>query len=46
MLKPRKANTSTLFDIIRALCAYLFQISFPSFENSVDPDQLASDKAS
>ena len=30
------------FNLIRSLWAYLFSNSIPSFENSVDPDQLAS----
>ena len=28
------------------MCAYLFQIFIPFFENSVDPDQLASNETS
>ena len=36
----------TVFSLISALCAYCFQNSIPSFENSVDSDQLASDEAS
>ena len=32
------------FDVNRALYTYHFQKFIPSFENSVDPDQLASKK--
>ena len=37
---------NTVFSLACALCMYLFQNSIPSFENSVDPDKLASDEAS
>ena len=34
----------TVFGLIRAPCTYLLQIAIFSFENSVDLDQLASNK--
>ena len=41
-----KKYTNAVFDLINALCTYLFQNSILSFENSVVPDQLASSEAS
>ena len=35
-----------LFNLISTKCAFLFQNSIFFFENSVDPDPLASDEAS
>ena len=36
----------TIINLERALCSQPFQNSIPSFENSVDPDRLASLEAS
>ena len=35
----------TVIDQINALCTNVFENKIPSYENSVDPDQLASNEA-
>ena len=43
--RGRVQGTNYPFDLICALCTFIFQDYIPAFENRVEPDQLASDEA-
>ena len=45
-LPSRQRVKNTILDLVSALCGYHFQNPLPSFENGLDPDQLASSEAS
>ena len=42
--KKKSLTSNTIFNLMTTLGVYIFKILYYLFENSVDPDQLASDE--